>query len=140
MFKAPLSYLAPVGICMLLAFSALVLVEGRLPAQSHGRMLTFAAEDVKPEDSTTMKDIGAIVSAIAGPGFAVWYAFYMTTKRLPEVERGHKETVEKLTTDHKAETKELIDNFRADIKGFWETCRADSAQLRDVLRSLGAKQ
>ena len=48
--------------------------------------------------------------------------------------------MDKLTADHKTETKELIDNFRSDIKGFWETCRADSAQLRDVLRAMGTKQ
>ena len=83
MFKSPWNLLAPIGVCVMLVFSALVMVEGKLPAQSHP--IVFAAEEVKPEESTTMKDIGAIVSAIAGPGFAVWYAYYMTTKRLPEV-------------------------------------------------------
>lgn len=128
--------LTPVFVGLMLMFSATVLVS----TTAHGQADNQSPQLSPPAtEADWIKGIATAASAIAGPGFAVWYAYHMTTKRIPEVEKGHKETIDRMQSDHTAEVKGLIENFRADIKQFWETKRQDDNMLREVLKQMGAK-
>lgn len=132
------SCFAPMLVTVALVFSALSLT----PTLVHGQSEEPAAAPpavTTPKEAEWIRTIGTVVSAVAGPGFAVWYAYYMTTQRIPAVEAAHKETIDRMQADHTGEVKRLIDDFRSDIKGMWETKRQDDSQLRDVLRGLRSK-
>jgi hypothetical protein len=124
----------PIIVGLTLVFSAITLLDSNVHGQN---VATTSAAPASPvSDAVWLKGIGTVVSAVAGPGFAVWYAYHMTTKRIPEVEKGHKETIDRMQADHTAEVKGLIADFRADIKTLWDIKRADDAELRDVLKDL----
>lgn len=132
--------LLPSAVWASLVFSALVLLQNDL----HGQTSQASAPDANAAEVDYLKSIGTVVSAVAGPGFAVWYAWYMTTKRLPEIEDGHKETMAQLRVDHKAEIAALINDFRSDVKGFqsdvktyWDTKRSDDALWREAVKQAG---
>lgn len=133
------SWYGPLLVCGALLFSALSLTPALVHGQSDEPATDKPPAAGTPTEAEWIRSIGIVVSAVAGPGFAVWYAYHMTTVRIPAVEKGHKETIDRMQADHTAEVKRLIDDFRADIKGMWETKRQDDSQLREVLRGLRAK-
>lgn len=122
--------ITPILVSATLVFSGIALTS----SPTHGQGTdTQVAPSVESE---WLRGIGSVVSAVAGPGFAVWYAYHMTTKRLPEVEKGHREVLEKLSDEHAETVKRLIDDFRGDVKAMWDTKRQDDALLRETLKGL----
>jgi hypothetical protein len=69
-------------------------------------MLTLIAQTTPPEPSPWIHVAGAVLSS----GFAVWYAWYTTTKTIPDMQKEHREerkelvdTCKQLTTDFRSE-------------------------------------
>lgn len=52
-----------------------------------------------------------LVGGLTSLGFAVWYAYFVTTKILPERDRLHAETIGTLTTQFRLEIKEQREQF-----------------------------
>lgn len=56
--------------------------------------------------------ITAIVTALTGSGFAVWYAWYMTTTQIPRINAEHRETVSSILSEFRAEQRETREVFQ----------------------------
>lgn len=56
--------------------------------------------------------ITAIVTALTGSGFAVWYAWYMTTTQIPRINAEHRQAVTNLVAEFRAEQKETRELFQ----------------------------
>ena len=72
-----------------------------------------------------IKTIGIVGGTIGGPLFAVWYSYYMTAVRLPEIEKNQTDQVNALIT-----------NFRDDMKVLWESKAASDDKLAMALTGL----
>ena len=103
------------------------------------RLLQILA-DAAGGENTTIRDIGAITSMLSGFGFAVWYAWYMTTSRIPAIEKLHAEQLKESQTAYREQLSEserrheqnvsrMIDNFRADQTAMWNIKREDDQRL-----------
>ena len=82
-------------------------------------MLTILAE-------TAAMDVSAItpaLSAIGSLGFAIWFAYYTTTKTLPDQQKEHRDAIKELTETHSNTIKELVAEMRAGRDAFdrWRT-------------------
>ncbi len=75
---------------------------------------------------------GGVVSL----GFAVWYAWYVTTRTIPDMNTRHAETIQKLVEDFRQEAREQREQHRADIGQFWAAHREESERLQIGLRQL----
>jgi len=109
-------------------------------------MLELLAEATNGE-SSTIRDIGAVTSMISGFGFAVWYAWYMTTSRIPAIEKIHAEQLAESRKDyrdqlrdseqrHEQNVMKMIDNFRADQTAMWAIKREDDQRLAQAIDRL----
>ena len=87
-------------------------------------------------DSTLLRDAGQAVSTISGFGFAVWYAWYMTTSRIPAIEKIHGDQLTESERRHENHIALLIQNFRADLDSMWKQKREDDAQLSAAIDRL----
>jgi hypothetical protein len=68
---------------------------------------------------TTAMDVSAItpaLSAIGSLGFAIWFAYYTTTKTLPEQQKEHRDAIKELTETHSGTIKELTETHAGTIK------------------------
>ena len=65
-------------------------------------MLTILAEAVPGLDVSA---ITPALSAIGSLGFAIWFAYYTTTKTLPDQQKEHREQIRELTETHSATIK-----------------------------------
>jgi hypothetical protein len=54
----------------------------------------------------------SIVSALGGTGFAVWYAWYMTTTQIPRINSEHRSAVAQLVAEFRMEQKETRELFQ----------------------------
>ncbi len=79
---------------------------------------------------------GLVSATLGGPAFAVWYAWYMTTKRVPFIENRHAEQSEASEKRHAAHVELLINDFRTDLKEFWKYKREDDGVLRGLVDSM----
>jgi hypothetical protein len=55
--------------------------------------------------------IAAIATALTGSGFAVWYAWYMTTTQIPRINLEHRDAIKDLVAEFRAEQKETRELF-----------------------------
>ena len=85
------------------------------------------------------KGSGIIAGLVAGPGFAVWFAWYMTTKRIPEIERNHAAQITESEKRHSDHITLLINNFRSDQVEMWKIKREDDKAWQDVVSRLADK-
>ncbi len=69
-------------------------------------------------------------------GFAVWYAWYVTTRTIPDMNARHAETIQKLVEEFRQEAREQREQHRADIAQFWAAHREESERLQEGLRQL----
>lgn len=76
-------------------------------------------------DTDWVKTIGIVGGTIGGPAFAIWYSYYMTAVRLPEIEEKHANQISK-----------LIENFREDIKALWAAKNSSDDKLTAAIVSL----
>ena len=109
------------AVTAVLIFSGCALASAAVPG-FHALGIPLFAEADTSAIPDWMKGYGVLISSAIGPLFTVWWAWYMTTKRLPEIEKEHNERVDG-----------LIINFREDIKGFWIEKRADDRNLTDAI-------
>jgi hypothetical protein len=79
---------------------------------------------------------GIISGTLGGPAFAVWFSWYMTTKRVPSMERRYAEQIEASEKRHADHVGLLISDFRADLKELWKYKREDDFKFSDILGSL----
>lgn len=101
---------------------------------------------------------GIISGIIGGPAFAVWFSWYMTTKRVPAMERKHAEqltaTEERFSLQIKSNSERyalqtessekrhadhialLITDFRSDLKELWKYKREDEIRLVGAIEKL----
>lgn len=128
--------LLPLLVGAALVFSAIVLADSSVLGQQTSDDRPPQATAPHPSEADWLRGFSTAISAVAGPGFAVWYAWYMTTRRIPEIELAHKSTIDRMQVEHSAEVKSLIENFRADIRSLWDQKRADDAAFRDALKEL----
>ncbi|MGC1273915.1 MAG: hypothetical protein WBC44_09425 [Planctomycetaceae bacterium] len=56
--------------------------------------------------------VAAIVTALTGSGFAVWYAWYMTTTQIPRINAEHRDAVAQLVAEFRMEQKETRELFQ----------------------------
>lgn len=57
-----------------------------------------------------------LAGGIVSWGFAVWYAWYTTTKTIPEMNTKHNEIVERLTAMNSATAEKLVSEFRDEAR------------------------
>lgn len=55
---------------------------------------------------------GQVASTIVSTGFAVWYAWHVTTKTLPEKDRLHQEAVKSIVDEFHRDAAEARDTFK----------------------------
>lgn len=88
-----------------------------------------------------------LIGVAGGPVFCVWFSWYMTAKRIPEIEKNHSEQLrikeeehkEVLTSLHKAHADHInliTTNYRADMNTMWTQKREDDKELVNALRVL----
>ena len=82
-------------------------------------MLTILAE-------TAAMDVSAItpaLSAIGSLGFAIWFAYYTTTKTLPDQQKEHRDAMKDMTETHASTIKELVAEMRSGRESYdrWRT-------------------
>jgi hypothetical protein len=75
---------------------------------------------------TTAMDVSAItpaLSAIGSLGFAIWFAYYTTTKTLPDQQKEHRDAIKELTETHAGTIKEMMAEMRSGRESFerWRT-------------------
>jgi hypothetical protein len=110
-------------------------------------LLQILAEAAAGGESTMVRDIGAVASMISGFGFAVWYAWYMTTSRIPAIEKTHADQLAESRKDyrdqlrdseqrHEQNVMKMIDNFRADQTAMWAIKREDDQRLAQAIDRL----
>jgi hypothetical protein len=110
-------------------------------------LLQILAEAAAGGESTVVRDIGAVTSMISGFGFAVWYAWYMTTSRIPAIEKihaeqlqesqkGFREQLRESEQRHEVNVSKMIDNFRADQTAMWNIKREDDQRLAQAIDRL----
>lgn len=130
----------------LLAFSiaSIVILSASLLLAGDGAAGTA---DIIPD---WLKSSGMVAGMAGGPLFAIWYAYYMTTNRIPAIEAVHQKQIEDLQKQHVnyiTETNRihadhislLTNDFRADISSIVAGMREDEKSLRETLRDLGEK-
>lgn len=76
--------------------------------------------------------IATIVATAGSGGFAIWYAWYTTTRVIPEKETKHSTQVEKLIESFEGECKEQRELFR-------DECEAQRAMHREEMGKLWAE-
>ena len=69
-------------------------------------------------------------------GFAVWYAWYVTTRTIPDMNARHGETIQNLVEEFRQEAREQREQHRTDIAQFWAAHREESKRLHEGLRQL----
>lgn len=95
-----------------------------------------------------VKSTGIVAGISGGPLFAVWYAYYMTTNRIPALEKIYKEQVEELNQQHVDYIKEtnrihadhialITNNYRSDVNAMWNIKHEDDKALINALQNLG---
>lgn len=55
---------------------------------------------------------GQVASTIVSTGFAVWYAWHVTTKTLPEKDKLHKEAIDAVVSEFREESHESRETFK----------------------------
>ena len=68
-------------------------------------------------------------------GFAVWYAWYTTTKTIPDMNIKHCETVKEITYKHNDVIKELVGEFRTEAKDQRQAEQARAQVSAELARS-----
>lgn len=58
------------------------------------------------------------LSAVGSLGFAIWFAWYTTTTTIPNQQKEHRETIDRLTVTHSETIKELVAEMRAQRDAF----------------------
>lgn len=99
--------------------------------------VAFAADGPDALNSVPSWLVGAGGTA-AGSGIALWYLWYMTSRRLPEIEKQHAEEREKLEERHAAHINLVTTNARADLNSMWAQKRDDDAAIRAEFSRLNA--
>lgn len=97
-------------------------------------MMLLAAADIPITSDLT--GWSSIAASLVSTGFAVWYAWYMTTNRIPAIEKAHSDQIKEGEERHSAHIELLIGNFRADLKAMWDIKREDDKKLSDALDRL----
>ena len=77
-----------------------------------------------------------ISGGVISLGFAVWYAWYVTTRTIPDMNTRHAETIQKLVDDFRQKSREQRELHRTDIAQFWAAHREESERLQVGLRQL----
>lgn len=125
----------------LVASAVVVLSAGYLVA---GDTSPAAASDGLPD---WLKVSGVLFGVAGGPVFAVWYAWYMTTRVIPEKERRHDEQLKNIVGEHKevlttvhrthADHVTLLNaNYNASLNAMWAQKREDDKDLTAAMRDL----
>lgn len=91
-----------------------------------------AAAPVLPEWVTGMGAVGGL----AGPGFTVWFAYYVITRLLPDKEKAFAAAQEATERRHADHINMLISNFRSDLVSMNTMRREDDARLVAALEKL----
>lgn len=76
--------------------------------------------------STILADASALdvsamtpaLSAIGSLGFAIWFAYYTTTKTLPDQQKEHREAIKELNETHANTIKELVTELRSSRESY----------------------
>lgn len=88
---------------------------------------------------------GLVGGILGGPTFAVWFSWYMTTRRIPLMEKRNLEErqrqedrydAERKVTEerHAAHLQVLMKNHREDLQTWWATKRDDEIKARQERR------
>ena len=97
-----------------------------------------------------LKSVGIGAGILGGPLFAVWYAWYVTTRVIPDKEKTHASQLKEAQDQHAEYIKEsnrvhadhvnlLTTNYRADLAEMWKTKREDDRAVVDAIKELGGK-
>lgn len=71
---------------------------------------------------------------ITSLGFAVWYAWYVTTKTIPEMSRRHAENVDNVVKEHREVVDSIIDSYRKESAETRNAYHAELAAWREHLK------
>lgn len=58
--------------------------------------------------------VSVLMGNVGGAAFAFWFAYYMVTKLLPQMQRDAREDLAKIIHDFRADQARLVNDFRAD--------------------------
>lgn len=75
------------------------------------RLLTLAADVAPTIDPST---ILPAMSTLCSLGFAVWYAWHVTTKAMPDQQKEHRDQLRDITDSHNKLIDKLVSDFRTD--------------------------
>lgn len=109
-------------------------------------LIADATEMLPPWASGT----AMITAVLGGPLFAIWYAWYVTTRVIPDKEKAFalqlKESEDRCTSKFEAMEQRHADhmdvetrNNREDMKLAWDTNKASSERIAAVLERLADK-
>lgn len=77
-------------------------------------------------------------SGVFGSGFAVWYAWYTTTKTLPTLNQQHNELVGKIVDDFRSESKEQRESEKERTKAIAASMSAISESVHELTDKIGS--
>lgn len=70
-----------------------------------------------------------VLGGLASLGFAVWYAWYVTVRVLPEKDKANHEEIAKMRDDHNQRQDALIEKFSEETKFLRESHQQTVAQI-----------
>lgn len=77
---------------------------------------------------------GVVIGMLGGPVFAIWYAWYITTNRIPVIERAHAEQLANARELFAAQLTAIVTNNREDMRALWATKREDERSIAMLRR------
>lgn len=95
-----------------------------------GVLLGNADPAISQESTNWLTIIGGLTST----GFAVWYAWYTTTKTIPDAQKAHAEAMEKKDALNAAAMDKKDAQHAATISNLVEEFRRDSIEQRDFYK------
>jgi len=120
-----------------IAFTGLICLLALTPMLAYAADISVSAteqhsETIVPQWAT---GVGVVVGTIGGPIFAVWYAWYMTTIRVPAIEAIHQMNL----TAAEARAQVLIANFRLDMENAWRANHDGSDKVVSAIERLSER-
>lgn len=94
-------------------------------------MLWLLAETVSGGTAPEWFQVG---SGVFGSGFALWYAWYSTTKIIPRMQEDHAAQIQKLSESHAVQIRQLSEHYERVIDGIVNRFSIEMAEQRKIER------
>lgn len=95
---------------------------------------TILADDVAPKISDWIHTGGPIMSW----GFAIWYAWYTTTKTIPDQNKQHAQTIQRLVDEFRNEAKEQRELERQRFQQMAEALTNITGAVHELTDKIGS--